>query len=311
MTICHVFSDVGIATLEVVVMLMMSGCASSKWAMDDDRYALAHGRPYSADPVQRLREQCRDASDARFQEGNSGVYVGGAGTGGPWPAALGEVGAFWMPSSWNTMRLGAIGIDDNGTGAAGAVFGAKIHAPTRLTPYVGVSSTLGFTGLQSGTARHGSRYARQGQRISTIEGLLAIVPEAGVSYWVTPNARLNVGASYYVTDGGRPDFLLYGVSMEFSTRAPLPSCDPPGLDYGSFPEPPDSGTWVPTVSNCGTYVLPDEFDGARVIHTDSNESATTRGNPRALSDFDLPATVTSVPNIFSEAPILDGDHKPE
>lgn len=311
MSLCHVFSDVAIATVEVAAMLLMSGCASTKWAMDDDRYAYSHSSPYSADPVQRLRQQTREAMDARFQEGNSGAYVAGGATNGPWPAALGEIGAFWMPSSWGTMRLGAIGVDDNGTGAGGAVIGAKVHAPTRLTPYVGVSSTLGFTGLQSGTARHNSRYARQGQRISTIEGLLAIVPEAGVSYWVTPHARLNVGASYYVTDGGRPDFLLYGVSMEFATRPPLPSCDPPGLDYGSFPEPPDPGSWVPTVSNCGTYVLPDEGDMARLMQVDSQEPKAAQDTPRALSDFDLPETITSQPSFFTEAPSFEGIRKPE
>lgn len=310
MSLGHVFSDVGIATIEVVVMLMMSGCATTKWAMDDDRYASTHSRPYSADPVQRLREQSHDATDARFQEGNSGIYVGGAAAGGRWPAALGEIGGFWMPSSWGTMRLGAIGLDDDGTGAGGVVFGGRVHAPTRLTPYVGVSSTLGITGLKSGTARYGSRYARQGQRISTIDGFLAIVPEAGVSYWVTPNARLNVGASYYVTEGSRPDGLLYVVSMEFSTRPSLPPCDPPGLDYGSFPEPPDAGTWVPTVSNCGTYVPLDEFDVTRIIQADSQEPAQPVATPRALSDFDLPETVTSMPNIFSGAPILDGTPKP-
>jgi len=245
-------------------------------------------------------QKCGEMMDARFQEGNSGLYLGGAGTSGPWPAALGEIGGFSMPNSWSTFRLGALGLDNGGTGVAGGIAGGRIHAPTRLTPYVGVSSVLGFTGLHSGIASHNSRSARQGQKISTVSGLFAFAPEAGLSYWITSSVRINAGASYYITDGGKPDFLLYQITMDFSTRDPmLPPCDPPGLDYSQFPEPPDIETPLPIVVDRVIDPILPQSDAEEEISRILKEigSAPSQGGSNS--------TLLPVPNAIETDPDLD------
>ncbi len=250
MSVCHSPQRVGIAIQTVIVLLAVSGCASTKWAMDEDRYAQDHSAPYSADPVQRLLQQRREMVDAEFQEGNSGVYVGGGSTTGHWPAAIGSLGRFWMPTSCSSLRMGVIGMDDGGIGVGGGEIGARIHAPTRLTPYVGLSSVAGMSGFHSRIGTHNTRYTRVGQKYTAVSGMVAIVPEVGVSYWVTSSTRLNLGASYFVVDGGKPDFLLYGLSMEFSTRGSSIPANPYWEDYDTFPQPTEmNGTYPPLSGN--------------------------------------------------------------
>jgi hypothetical protein len=123
------------------------------------------------------------------------------------------MGVFQMPTDWTTVRYGIVGMDNRGIGAAGVEGEFRLHAPTRLTPYVGLVGDLAFSSEHNGRYR----YAYNGttaRRINKITGFGGIAPEAGVSYWVTPTTRLNGGISYYYASG-QPDFLFYGMSMEF------------------------------------------------------------------------------------------------
>ena len=76
---------------------------------------------------------------------------------------------------------------------------------------------------QTTTTADSSYFDKNGKLIvpgDTVPGpsatLAAIVPEVGVSYWLTPQARLNLGSSYYfTTQGHNHDFLMSGLSFEF------------------------------------------------------------------------------------------------
>ena len=208
-----------------VTLLAIPGCvtagrrtSTTRWAADDPQYAQEHDLPSPATLSQRLARSIWDLSDATFQEGKEGVYIGGGSTAHGWTATTGSTGIVRLPTSWSTVRYGVFGMDNGGLGVGGAEAGIRLHAPTRLTPYVGLSGDLGFTSLHSGVARQDSytnhQYVHKGDRITQSTGLLAIVPEAGVSYWLNPDSRVNAGASYYVADG-RPDFLVFGLSLEF------------------------------------------------------------------------------------------------
>ena len=156
-----------------------------------------------------------DPDDAGYQNGDHGTYVSGGSTAHGWPAATGSIGLIRMPTSWSTLRYGVFGMDDGGVGVGGGEAGVKLHAPTRFSPYAGLSADLGLSGLHSGFVRSSLRHqVGNPTRVSLASGLAAIVPEAGLSYWLTPKVRMNAGASYYIA-AGQPDFLLYGLSIEF------------------------------------------------------------------------------------------------
>ena len=54
------------------------------------------------------------------------------------------------------------------------------------------------------TSTANGSYIRSGEKIiESSAALAAVVPEAGVSFWLMPKARLNLGAGYYVTTSGR------------------------------------------------------------------------------------------------------------
>jgi len=209
-------------TLVVATLLVTQGCvmagrkiSSAKWAIDDQQYAQEHSEPYSTDRRTRAAQQTWDASDASFQEGRSGVYIGGGSTAQHWPAATGSLGIFKLPTSWSTVRGGVFGMDNDGIGLGGVQAGVRVHAPTRFTPYLGIEGDLGMSGLKTGYARHQTNSGQPRKTITSVSGLAAVVPEAGVSYWLNSSTRVNAGASYYITSLHQPDFLLFGVSVEF------------------------------------------------------------------------------------------------
>ncbi len=103
-------------------------------------------------------------------------------------------------------------MDNNGLGAGGVEAGVRMHAPTRLTPYVGLSTDLGISNVHTKPYTYSN--GRHGSTITKASGIAAIVPEAGVSYWLTSSTRVNAGASYFVAVN-QPDFLVFGLSVEF------------------------------------------------------------------------------------------------
>ncbi|MEI8383745.1 MAG: hypothetical protein WCJ09_26765 [Planctomycetota bacterium] len=135
-----------------------------------------------------------------------------------------------MPTPWSTVRYGLIGMVGDGQGMGGGEVGVRLHPSTRLAPYVGMSGVVEVNGFSKQSRYNRYYYDSSGHRRTNPSwgyyptGIAAIVPEAGLSYWITSSARLNVGISYYVTTGKLPDFVAASVSMDFalSPVGPLP-----------------------------------------------------------------------------------------
>ena len=222
----------GIATAILVALLAVSGCASGgslfspQWAMDNEDYARQYGvadtHPHRSNTLRKLSRMSQQMVDARFQKGQTGAYASAGVATRHRTALAGEIGLFGLPTSWSTVRIGAVGLLADGlpTYMTGGVAGARFHAPTRLSPYIGLSGMAGYSELST-TAKssyfdNNGNFIQSGDKIIESSAILAaVIPEAGVSYWLIPQARLNLGASYYVTTSGRSqDFLLMGLSLE-------------------------------------------------------------------------------------------------
>lgn len=147
------------------------------------------------------------------EEGDTGIYLSGGSTIRNWPAAIGSTGVIHLPTPWTTLRCGVMGADNDGIGVAGVEAGVRLHAATRFTPYIGLSTDLGISGFHSGH-RHQGNANTPPTNVTQLAGLAALGSEAGVSYWVTPWMRLNAGATYFVA-ARQSDFLLFGLSTEF------------------------------------------------------------------------------------------------
>jgi hypothetical protein len=152
--------------------------------------------------------------DGGADEWDAGVYIGGGSTIHNYPAALGSIGLTTLPTPWTTLRFGLMGADIGGIGVGGIELGARVHAPTRFSPYMGISGDLGLSGLHTGHISGGMASNTPRYNVSVPSGLAAFVPEGGVSYWLTPTTRLNAGVSYFIP-ATQPEFLLCGVSMEY------------------------------------------------------------------------------------------------
>lgn len=200
----------------------------TKWAMDNEDYARQYNVPYSSVASQRRSQIFHEMLDARFQEENYGVYVGGGGALNTWSVGQLDTGVFKMPTAWSTVRLGGIGMVAGGKPMAGAELGFRLHTATRLAPYVGVNGVLELGGFARHISYNRYYYDTSGNRHNNPRwgyfptGMAAIVPEAGLSYWLNSSTRLNVGAGYYITGGHQPDFLLVSASLDIALRRPSP-----------------------------------------------------------------------------------------
>jgi hypothetical protein len=106
-----------------------------------------------------------------------------------------------------------MGMDNNGKGYGGFEAGLRLHAPTRLTPYVGIASELGINGAHSGYRGRRNTYGNSSYRVSKTAGLGTINPEVGISYWLSSSVRLNAGASYLMARD-IPDNWIFGISVD-------------------------------------------------------------------------------------------------
>ena len=198
--------------------------------MEDERYADQYGAPYSDRKVKKWSRMGQQMVDARFLKETSGFYASAGAAARHRVAAGGEIGLFHMPSSWSTVRLGAVGLVAEGLPnyLTGAVVGGRIHAPMRFSPYVGLSGMVGYS--ETTTRAQNNYFDGDGKAVfagDEIPGpsaaMAAIIPEVGVSWWLTSRTRCNLNSSYYfTTDGRSQDFLLLGLSFDW---APTPSVD--------------------------------------------------------------------------------------
>lgn len=212
------------------VFLVISGCAAngkrlftSRWAMDDQKYAAQYSAPYSENKAKKWSRMGQQIVDARFQEGKTALYAD-AGLATKHRTALGgEVGVTHLPYSWATARIGLVGLVAEGLPSylVGGTLGVRVHAPTRLSPYVGLAGMAGYS-QASMTADHSyadsnGHWISKGETIpGDSAGMAAIIPEAGLSWWANAATRTSLGAKYYfTTDGRSEDFLLIGMTLEY------------------------------------------------------------------------------------------------
>ena|GEM_PF-4062006 len=213
----------------VFTLVTASGCVSGGRQVSPSN-TISANRPYgrrndeSVATVnwQETAQQTVDMAGVGPDEGTSGVYLSGSYGDDHYAVANGSMGIFKMPSSWSTVRTGVFGMDKNGKGIGGVEAGVRVHAPTRFTPYVGLSGDLGVSGLSPNHVQQTNSLSRgttqRSRPIATLDGFAAVVPEAGVSYWLNSSTRLNAGASYYFYHTpNQPDFLVFGASLEFVT----------------------------------------------------------------------------------------------
>lgn len=235
-------------TPRMIVLLawtaILCGCASdgtvasSRWAMDDPKYASQYGNHTNPHRIRKLTRTIEQMTDARFQNEKGGLYVSaGISPGAKDPlAAGGEIGIFGLPTSWSTLRIGAVGLLASGLPnyLTGAVIGGRFYLPTRLSPYLGISGMGGVTAdtnttVTSSYVDSNGNWVYAGERVpEKPSGMGAIIPEAGLSFWLNTHWRLNMGASYYVNTLGRDhDFALYGISMDFIAKTSSADDEPP------------------------------------------------------------------------------------
>jgi hypothetical protein len=186
--------------------------------MDDPVYAekYADGAE-KTDVVGKVKQ----ASDARFVEGTSGLYASagssawGDGTG----MVGGEVGVDVYGTSYWTGRTALVGFANEEDGYLGLDLGTRLQLPSRLAPFVGVGMFAGYAEKTVVRDRDGEDNDEDGiidergeedERISGAIG--AIYPETGVHFWWTPRLRLTGFGRYLITTDGRAsdDWLLGG-----------------------------------------------------------------------------------------------------
>lgn len=223
-----------VGTLTVLFSLaLLSGCAfegrklfSSRWAMDHPKYSERYGDPYSDNNLSKWSRMGQQMVDARFLSGTTGGYASTGVATQPRAAFGGELGVFTMPSSWSTVRAGAVGLLAEGLPnfLTGGLIGARFHMPSRLSPYVGLAAMGGYaettTHADSSYVDGDGNLVMEGQEIpGPGVGLVAIAPELGISCWLTSRTRLSVNSSYWISSEGRDhDFLLLGLSFDTAPR---------------------------------------------------------------------------------------------
>jgi len=210
-----------LALLTPVLLLtaLTAGCTSSKWAMDDPDYRDKYARPYAdGEKTQRMAKQI---VDARHVAGKGGVYLGAAVADEP-TAVGGEIGVFGYPTCWLEGHAALAGLLGAGTEHAfgGLNAGLRAQPPTRLAPFVGMGTFLGYADFEVDADDNGLDddddlfVDERGETESETAGLAAIYPEVGLHYWLTSTCRLTGSGAYYVTTEGRDqDFWFVGLSI--------------------------------------------------------------------------------------------------
>jgi hypothetical protein len=226
------------------------GCTGSRWAREDPDYAAKYS--HHTDNVARMAKQ---AVDARHVVGKRGVYGGFAGSDEPFGAGV-EGGLFVYPRSWLELRVGGAGLAHDGEHplSGGGIIGARVQAPSRLAPFAGLGGYAGWAGMRSADNdgidnNHDGIIDEFGE--DEVDGVVALVPELGVHYWITPRVRLTGTADYRLVSEGRGnDSLFYGLSLAVLSggqRSPPKSYDVSATDGWSFAttgatvEPRDAG----------------------------------------------------------------------
>ena len=196
--------------------------------MDDPEYAAKYDEGAAKTD---LPGKVKQAADARFQRGTSGMFLsGGAYTRPDTDKALAaiDIGAESYATSYLTARgslMLVAGQDDIFTGLD---LGLRLQSPTRLAPFAGVGTFAGYAREVVPAEDdwidndEDGFIDEDGEDKKRFSGLLASVyPEVGAHFWWTPGIRFTTFSRYMVTTEGRAaDFWFFGVSFSFLGDAP-------------------------------------------------------------------------------------------
>ncbi|MBN1910689.1 MAG: hypothetical protein JW818_13165 [Pirellulales bacterium] len=204
--------------------VLLSGCGSSRWAMDDPDYAAKYSKPYA-----RRGKLCRMAKqmiDARHVSGKSGRYIGTSVAGDP-VAVGGQAGAFGYLSPEVSTHVALAGVA--GTAAedmfVGLDTGLRFQPPTRFAPFVGGGFFLGYNEKEVLASDDLIDNDDDGtidewrEMKTTYHFLGAVYPEIGAHFWLDGTTRLTASGSYYVNTTGRAnDFWFFGLYFSKISR---------------------------------------------------------------------------------------------
>ena len=214
----------------IVFFCLPFGCAgigTSKWANDDPIYAEKYASNYSSNDGEKAARMLKQAVDARHVAGRNGVYAGFAGASDPGTAGA-EIGGFTYVHPAMEIRGGLKGV--LGTGAndwfAGLDLGTRLQAPSRLAPFVGVGTFVGWNGNEVGARNDfidndgDGAIDELGETKDQDNFLASVYPEVGVHFWLDSKLRMTGSAQYHVTTEGRDsDFWFFGVTFSWLNSA--------------------------------------------------------------------------------------------
>ncbi len=180
--------------------------------MDHADYRQKYERPYSDNLLDKWGRMAKQMVDARHVSGDSGYYIGGAGSNFRQnPAGGAEVGVTNYTRPWLSTKLALAGQVNSGAQNAFAGVNTAVHVstPTRVAPFVGAGV---FGGVDVGTVVD----SLNGDESTNTQFLGAVYPEAGVHVWLNGRTRLSASASYWMTTSSHDrEFWYYGLGVTF------------------------------------------------------------------------------------------------
>ncbi|KAA5547327.1 hypothetical protein FYK55_00390 [Roseiconus nitratireducens] len=195
--------------------------------MDDADYAVkyADGAPKGDVPG-----KIKQAMDARFLKGASGLFVSGGYTYRPESdnSLLSvDVGAESYLTSYLTGRASLMGMGSEDDWFTGVDAGLRLQTPSRLAPFVGGGVYAGAAhetvdasgdGIDNDDDGWIDEYREEKERFSG--AFAAIYPEVGAHFWWTPQIRLTSYGRYMIaTEGRDADDWMLGIGLAvFSKR---------------------------------------------------------------------------------------------
>ena len=200
-------------TILVFCVTISSGCAgltSSKWAMNDPVYQEKYADSYASDR-NKVAQMMKQSSDARFLAGRTGGY-------GELGILAAEAGGLLFPTAWSEGRVGIKGMLNSGDPTAGLNAGLSVQTPTRLAPFLGVGSYLGFGNIAvNADGRDNDNDGRIDEHDEEEnKTVFSIYPEAGLHLWMTSRVRCSLVGQYHFTpEGGVDDFAYGGLQLTF------------------------------------------------------------------------------------------------
>jgi hypothetical protein len=219
--------------LLVLLLVLQCGCESllrSRYAMDDPYYAGKY-----AEGAERgdLLGKAKQALDARHTAGLGGLYLSGGACVRPSEEkamAGGELGGEYYVTNWFTPRAALAGFGNGEDGFIGLDLGARLQTPSRIAPFVGVGTFLGYSDEEVSADDDWQDndvdgwVDEWGETEKDITGLLgAVYPEVGVHLWLDEKWRITTHGRYTISTEGRDrDDWLLGVQIALFSRGVAP-----------------------------------------------------------------------------------------